>query len=105
MEGSNPTYTLGIGPELSLNQPEEKKLLNEEGKRHCDHWSRMYLAQVTRYDTLYAVNQLARVVSNPAKYHMEAAKDLLRYLAGGPTDLSITCKQGGFRLVSFSDVN
>ena len=29
IEGSNPAYTPGIGPELSLNQP-EKKLLNEE---------------------------------------------------------------------------
>ena len=50
------------------------------------------------------VNQLARVMSKPAKTHMGAAKHLLRYLVGS-TDFSITYKQGGFRLVAFTDPN
>ena len=33
VEGCNPAYTPGVGPELSLNQPDEK-VLNEEKKRH-----------------------------------------------------------------------
>ena len=64
----------------------------------------MYLGQVTRYDILYAVNQLARTMSKPSKAHMAAAKHLLRYLAG-TVDFAITYKQGGFKLTAFSDVS
>ena len=64
----------------------------------------MYLGQVTRYDILYAVNQLARAMSKPSKAHMAAAKHLLRYLAG-TVDFAITYKQGGFKLTAFSDAN
>ena len=105
MKGCNPAYTPGVGPELSLNQPEEN-LLNEEEKRRYQAITGavMYLAQVTRYDILYAVNQLARAMSKPAKAHMGAVKHLLRYLAGS-TDFSITYKQGGFRFAAFSDAN
>ena len=94
MEGCNPAYNPGVGLELSLNQPEEK-FPNEVEKR-C--------YKVTRYGILYAVNQLARVVSKPAKTNMRSAKHLLRYWAGF-TDFSITYKGGGFRLSAFSDAN
>ena len=106
MEGYNPTYTSGVGPELSLNQSVEKLLNDEEKRRYqaITGGAVMYLAQVTRYDSLYAVNQLARAMSEPAKAHMGAAKHLLRYLAGS-TDFSITYKQDGFRLAAFSDDN
>ena len=105
IKGCNPADTPGVGPELSLNQPEEK-LLNEEEKRRYQTITGavMYLAQLTRYDILYAANQLARVMSKPAKAHMGAAKHLLRYLAGS-TDFSITYKQGSLRLAAFSDAN
>ena len=105
MKGCNPAYPPGVGPESSLNQPEEK-LLNEEEKLRYQAitGAAMYLAQVTRYGILYAVNQLASAMPKPAKAHMGAAKHLLRYLAGS-TDFSITYKQGGFRLVTFSDAN
>ena len=62
----------------------------------------MYLAQVTRYDILYVVKQLARAMSKPAKAHMGASKHLLCYLAGS-TDFSNIYEQGGFRLSPFSD--
>ena len=80
MEGCNLAYTLGVGPKLSLNQV-EKKLLNEEEKWRCQAITGavMYLAQVTRYDILYAVNQLARALSKPAKAYMGAIKHLLCY--------------------------
>ena len=64
----------------------------------------MYLAQVSRYDILYAVNQLARGMSKPPKTHIGAAKHLLRYLAGS-TNFFITYKQGGFNPAAFSDAN
>ena len=93
-----------MGPELSLDQPEEK-LLNEEKQRYqIITGAVIYLAQVARYDILYAVNQLARATSKPAKAHMGAAKHLLRYLAGS-IDFFITDKYGGFRLAAFSDAN
>ena len=105
MEGCNPAYTPGVGPEMSLKQPEEK-LLNEKEKRHCQAITGavMYFTQVNRYDILYALNQLARAMSKPAKAHMGAAKHLLHYLAGS-TDLFITYKRGGFRLAAFLDDN
>ena len=67
----NPSYTPGVGSELSLNQPEEK-LLNKEDKQ-CFQTimaSVMYLDRVTRYDILYPVHQLARAIT---KAHMAAA--------------------------------
>ena len=64
----------------------------------------MYFEPVTRYGILYVVNQLARVMPEPAKTHMGAAKHLLRYLAGS-TDFFITYKRGGFRLTAFLDSN
>ena len=105
MEGCNPAYTPGVGPKLFLNQPEEN-LLNEKEKRRDQAITGVviYLAQATRYDILYTVNQLARAMSKPAKAHIGAAKHLLRYLAG-PTDFSITYKQGGFQLIAFQGAN
>ena len=64
----------------------------------------MYFAQVIPYGILYAANQLARAMPMPAKAQMGAAMHLLRYLVGS-TDLSITYKQDGFRIASFSDAN
>ncbi len=40
----------------------------------------MYLAEVLRYDIMYATGQLARAMAKPSKTHMEAAKHALRYL-------------------------
>ena len=57
MEGCNPAYTYEVGPELSLNQPEEKQLNEEEKQRyHAITEVVMYLTQVTRYDILYVVH-------------------------------------------------
>ena len=105
MEDCNFKYTPGVvGPELSLNQLEEK-LLNEEKRRYQGTTGAViYLAQITRYDILYAINHLARTMSKPAKAHIGKAMHLLRYLAGS-TDFSITHKQGSFRLTAFSDAN
>ncbi|CAB1114208.1 unnamed protein product [Ectocarpus sp. CCAP 1310/34] len=66
--------------------------------------SLMYIAQVLRYDIMYATGQLARPMAKPSKVHMVAAKHTLRYLAG-TIDFSITYKKGGFKLATFSDSN
>ena len=105
MPDCNPAYTPGVGPELSLDRPEEN-LFNEEGKRQYQSitGAAMYLAQVCRYDILYTVDQLVRAMSTPSKGHIGVAKHLLRYLARS-TDFSITYKQGGFKLATFLDAN
>ena len=71
MKGCNPTYTPGVGLELSLSQPEEKLLNEKENRRYqAIIGAVIYPAYIARYDILYAVNQLARVMSKPAKAHM-----------------------------------
>ena len=105
MANCNSTYTPGMGKELSLDQPEKRILRKEEKQRfQAITGSVMYLGQVTRYEILYAVNQLARAISKPSKAHIAAAKHLLRYLAG-TIDFAITYKQSGFKLTEFSDAN
>ena len=64
----------------------------------------MYIAQVLRYDVMYATGRLARPMTKPSKVHMVAAKHTLRYLAG-TTNFSITYKKVGFTLTTFSDSN
>ena len=82
MASCNSTYTPGVGKELSLDQPKEIRLRKEEKQRiQAITGNVLYPGQVTRYDILYAVNQLARAMSKPSKAHMAAAKHLLRYLA------------------------
>ena len=64
----------------------------------------MYLAQVSRYDILDAVNQLARAMSKPSKAHMGAAKHVLWYLAGS-VNFPITYKRGGSKLMTSTDAS
>ena len=92
----------GYGPELSEEEPEETLLGAQDVKLYqAIVGSVVYLAQVTRYDICYAVNQLTRASSKPAMIHMTAAKHLLRYLKGSP-DLSIICKKGQFTIHTYA---
>ena len=93
-----------MGEQLSLDRLEERLLSKEKKQRfQAITGSIMFLGQATRYDILYAVNQLARAMSKPSKAHM-AAKHLLRYLTG-TVDFPITYKKKGFNLTAFSDAN
>ena len=102
MRGCDPVFTPGAGPDVSLNQP-EKNLRDEKGKRRYQLIVRatMYLAQVSRQNILYAVNQLAQGMLKSSKALMGAPTHLLRYL----DDFFIAYKQGGFKLAAFSDDN
>ena len=63
-----PVYTVGVGPELSINQGEGNPLTKADAQRYQSNVdSVMYLAQVSRYDILYSVNQLVRAMLNPSK--------------------------------------
>ena len=105
MKNCNPAFTPGARPERLLNLP-ENNLLDEESKwrNQSIAGATMYIAQVSWYDTLYAVGHLAKGMSKPSKAYMGVAKHLLRYLAES-TDFSITYKQGGFKLAACSDTN
>ena len=105
MQNANVAHTPGYGQELSSEQPEDK-LLGAQGIKLYQSItsSLLYLAQCTRYDLCYAVNQLTRACNRPAEVHMTAAKHVLRYLRGTP-DLPITYRKGQLRLVSYTDAS
>ena len=105
MQDANAAHTPGYGPELSAEQPEDK-LLGAEATKLCQSITRslLYLAQCTRYDLCYAVNQLTTACSKPAEIHMTAAKHTLRFLRG-TTDLPIVYKRGQFWMVSYTDAS
>ena len=68
MTDCKPTSTPGYGPELSNNQPEDTLLDEEETRRYQGIvWCLMYIAQVLRYDIMYATSQLARPMAKPSK--------------------------------------
>ena len=105
MQDANAAHAPGYGPELSLEQPEDKLLGAEATELYQPiTGSLLYLAQCTRYGLCYAVNQLTRACSKPAEIHMTAAKQALRYLRGA-TDLPIVYKRGQFRMVSHTDAS
>ena len=66
MTNCNVAFTPGVGPDISLNQPTNRLLDEQEKQRYQSiAGALMNLAQISRYDILYAVNQLARAMSKP----------------------------------------
>ena len=105
MKDAKAAHTPGYGPELSAEQSEDKLLGAEATKLYQSiTGSLLHLAQRTRYDLCYAVNELTRSCSKPAEIHMTAAKHALRYLRG-TTDLPIVYKRAQFRMVSYTDAS
>lgn len=91
--------------ELSLKQPGgELPDAAHKQQYQAIAVSLIYLSQVTWYNIQYAVNEMARAMSQPSKVHMAAAEHILRYLAGA-IDFEITYKAGAFKLAAFSDAN
>lgn len=63
----------------------------------------LWIATVVRIDIAFAVNSLARFARKPKKCHWEAAKRVLRYLAG-TKDLGLVYRTGGdMRPVGYAD--
>ncbi|XP_062538749.1 uncharacterized protein LOC134207025 [Armigeres subalbatus] len=67
--------------------------------------SLMYLAQCTRPDILYAVNQLSRYNSNPGMQHWIAVKTLFRYLRGTSSFKLVYRNDGGNDINGYSDAD
>ena len=105
MQDANDAHTPGYMPELSAEQLEDKLLGAETTKLYQSiTGDLLYLAQCTRYDLCYAVNQVTRACSKPAEIHMTAANYALRCLRG-TADLPIAYKRGQFRVVSYTDAS
>jgi hypothetical protein len=63
-----------------------------------------HLAGMVRPDVSYAVNQLARHVSNPSFAHWTAGKRVLRYLKGNP-DSGLKFNGGKLELMGYCDAD
>ena len=105
MSECKPLSMLGLGPDLSLEQPDVERM-DEVGTMRYQVITGlvMYLTQVTHYDIMYATTQLARAMSKPSEARMAAAMYLFRYLAG-TTGFSIVYKLEGFNSTALGDAN
>ena len=65
----------------------------------------MYLAQCTRPDILFAVNQLSRYNTNPGSSHWQAVKHLMRYLRGTSSMKLKYFSSGDNKIVGYSDAD
>ena len=75
MGGCIPVSTPGFGAELSTEKPEKTLPNKEETQRYqAITGSVIYLIQITRYDTMYSVRQLARTMSKPSKIRQGRSK-------------------------------
>ncbi|CAA7017946.1 unnamed protein product [Microthlaspi erraticum] len=88
---SSPKLTLHSGVPLS-DPLEYRKLVG----------SLQYLA-FTRLDISYAVNRLSQFMHKPTQDHWQAAKRILRYLAGTPTHGIFFSAKNELKLHAFSD--
>ena len=97
MSDANPAHT-PMEPNSHLN-PDDSPPLDKRDPEVVRNFQQcigacMYLTCFTRPDCSFAVNQLARFMSNPGPTHVAAAKRVLRYLAG-TRSLGITYRRAG----------
>jgi len=89
---SRPVKTPFLYADLSV-PPEGKEVRDLDAKEHSIYRSivgqLLYAANITRIDLSYIVGALARHVTSPCDYHLEAAKRALRYLQGTTKDVLV----------------
>ena len=90
---SSPKITLNSG--VSLSDPTQYRRLIG---------SLQYL-QFTRLDIAYAVNRLSQFMHKPTEDHWQAAKRILRYLAGTPTHGVFYSAKNNLVLRAYSDAD
>mmetsp|Transcript_62060 Transcript_62060/g.128458 ORF Transcript_62060/g.128458 Transcript_62060/m.128458 type:complete len:483 (-) Transcript_62060:314-1762(-) len=83
LKGCNP-MTTPCEPNSHLLKSDAPAVPDKDAVKHYQQLvgSLMYLACFTRPDIAYAVNQCAKHMSNPGPTHVNAAKRILKYLAG-----------------------
>ena len=99
MASRNLVHAPGVGTRRSLHHPEER-LLNKAEKHRFQAItsSVMYLSPITRYNILYAVNQLTRVMSNHPNHTWRRT-----WVPGRDSGFFIISKKNCFKLNAFSD--
>ena len=65
----------------------------------------LYLAQSTRPDLVYAINNVSRFNNNFGKAHWVAVKRILRYLKGSMNLKLVFCKETYNNVIGFSDAD
>ena len=86
MQNCKPAST-PFAPDTHLTGDDCCNRADPKNKSQIKHYQQLvgallYLSGGTRPDIAYAVNQLAKFMSNPGPSHVVAAKRVLRYLAG-----------------------
>jgi hypothetical protein len=81
--GNARTKSTPLSPSAKLTKEEGIPLLDDNKTMYSELvGSLMYLSVCTRPDITHAVGALARYMAYPTSVHMEAARGVLRYLAG-----------------------
>lgn len=109
MENSKPVST-PMNPGVKLTKDMAPQTADEAEKMKKVPYqeavgSLMYLAQCTRPDVLFAVNQLSRFNTNPGPKHWNAVRHLLRYLRGTSKLKLRYTKHGESELQGYSDAS
>ncbi|KAI0999391.1 hypothetical protein K3495_g8802 [Podosphaera aphanis] len=92
--------------ERMMESNNEKCLPHEKTEYNSCIGGLQYLSNNTRPDIAFAVNHLARFLTNPSKEHMQAARQVLRYIAKDP-DHGITFTRSNHRpiLEAYTDAD
>lgn len=90
----NPAYRRGEGRELSLHQPKVNLLEEDKNLYQPMTFAVMYPWQFSRYGIRFVVNQLARALSRPSKFHFASLLELKTIYRGG-----------GLKLAAYLDAN
>ena len=94
MQDCTPVHTPYNSDDLTM--PPNNNLFKSDALNEKDHeeyrsivGSLLYAANITRIDLSYIVGVLARYVSKPLDYHLDAARHVLRYVRGS-VDVKLT---------------
>ncbi|KAI0995052.1 hypothetical protein K3495_g13129 [Podosphaera aphanis] len=92
--------------ERMMESNNEKCLPHEKIEYNSSIGGLQYLSNNTRPDIAFAVNHLARFLTNPSKEHLQAARQVLRYIAKDP-DHGITFTRSNHRpiLKAYTDAD
>ncbi|KAL4014421.1 hypothetical protein IC575_026623 [Cucumis melo] len=93
--------TIPVEPNLKLTKDREGKKINSTLYKQMVG-SLMYLT-ATRPDIMYAVSSISRFMNSPIKFHLLAAKRILRYIKGTPDLGMLYQRRRKLNLVGFSD--
>ena len=102
--GDGKTRRVPLSPSIKLNSTDGEKLDTSVHAYGSLVGSLLYLSVCTRPDIAHAVGALSRYIAQPCTVHWEAAKGVLRYLAG-TANFGITYKGSDLTIQAYSDAD